>query len=35
MALINQGIAMVVSQVHISMGPKSSIEALAELEGED
>ena len=35
MALINQGIAMLVSQVHISMGPKSSIAALEELEGGD
>lgn len=33
MALVNQGIAMVVSQVHISMGPKSSIEALEALKG--
>ena len=30
-ALINQGIAMTVSQVHISMGPRSAIEALASL----
>ncbi len=35
MALINQAIAMVVSQVHINMGPKSAIEALAALKGED
>jgi len=34
MALINQGIAMVVSQVHINLGPKSSIQALQELKGE-
>lgn len=33
MALINQGIAMIVSQVHISMGPKSAIEALDSLGG--
>lgn len=33
-ALINQGIAMIVSQTHISMGPKSSIEALAALKEE-
>jgi hypothetical protein len=33
MALINQGIAMIVSQVHISMGPKSAIEALKTLGG--
>jgi len=31
MALINQGIAMIVSQVHINLGPKSSIEALKAL----
>jgi hypothetical protein len=35
MALVNQGIAMVVSQFHISMGPKSSIEALEALRGEE
>ena len=35
MALVNQAIAMTVSQVHISMGPRSSIEALAELKGEE
>jgi hypothetical protein len=35
MALINQGIAMVVSQVHISMGPKSSIAALEALKGKE
>lgn len=33
MALVNQGIAMVVSQVHISMGPKSSLQALAARRG--
>lgn len=33
MALINQGIAMIVSQVHISMGPKSAIKALDSLGG--
>jgi Mg2+/citrate symporter len=35
MALINQGIAMIVSMTHISMGPKSSIMALEELEREE
>jgi hypothetical protein len=35
MALVNQGIAMVVSQVHINMGPKSSIQALEELKSEE
>ena len=33
MALVNQGIAMTVSQVHISMGPRASIKALEELRG--
>ncbi|MDI6874422.1 hypothetical protein [Candidatus Solincola sp.] len=32
MALVNQVIAMIVSQVHISMGPRRAIEALASLE---
>jgi hypothetical protein len=35
MALINQGIAMAVSQTHITMGPKSSIEALKVLGGDE
>ncbi|RJP35744.1 MAG: hypothetical protein C4536_00150 [Actinobacteria bacterium] len=35
MALINQGIAMVVSQVHINLGPKSSLEALEALKSEE
>ena len=34
MALINQGIAMVVSMTHISLGPKASMRALEELGGE-
>ncbi len=34
MALVNQGIAMFISQVHISMGPTSSIEALEALKEE-
>ncbi|MDD3718102.1 MAG: hypothetical protein PHP28_05500 [Actinomycetota bacterium] len=34
MALINQGIAMVVSMTHISLGPRSSIQALEALKGE-
>ncbi|MEW6555157.1 MAG: hypothetical protein AB1384_12835 [Actinomycetota bacterium] len=33
MALVNQGIAMVVSMTHISMGPTASIKALEELGG--
>jgi len=33
MALINQGIAMIVSQVHISMAPSASIKALDSLGG--
>jgi hypothetical protein len=35
MALVNQGIAMFISQFHISMGPKSSIEALEALQVEE
>jgi len=31
MALINQGIAMIVSMTHISLGPKTSIQALEKL----
>jgi hypothetical protein len=35
MALVNQGIAMLISQFHISMGPKSSLEAFEALQGEE
>lgn len=34
MALVNQGIAMVVSQVHITWAPTPSLEAWKEMEGE-
>ncbi len=33
MALVNQAIAMAISQIHISLGPRASLRALEELKG--